>query len=293
MTRSLSKSLYKTRFMEWNKEDTRTIDSNELMAKRLEEFAEKQKNKKRQGFVAGLQADVVDPGQLQGEDGESQLTEEELLQANVIKAGEDAEAIRTRANAEADNIVSQAKANANRLLSEATNQAMREREQVLAQARKQGYDEGRMQADAEAQKLREQFAAKEKQLEAEYQMSIDELEPKFVDTITSIYEHIFHVELGAYREILVHLISDVMCKLEGEKTFLVHVCREDYPYVSAQKKVIASESTISAENIEIIEDIALSKNQCLIETNGGIFDCGLGIQLSELGKKLRLLSYEK
>lgn len=288
----MSSSLYKMGFRDLSKEAARTIDTNELVAKRLEALAEKQKGQKRQGFVAGLQADVVDVGELQNTDAE-ELTDEELLKANVIKAGEDAEAIRTKANVEAENLLSQAKANADRLLSEATNQAMREREQVLAEAKKQGYDEGRMQADAEAETLRQQFAAKEKQLEEEYQKRIDELEPKFVDTITGIYEHIFHVELGAYREILVHLISGTMRKLEEDKNFLVHVSREDYPYVSAQKKLIASESTVSAESIEIIEDISLGKNQCLIETDGGIFDCGLGIQLTELGKKLRLLSYAK
>ncbi len=288
----MSSSLYKMGFRDLSKEATRTIDTNELVAKRLEELAEKQKGQKRQGFVAGLQADVVEVGELQGAEAE-ELTDEELLRANVIKAGEDAEAIRTKANVEAENLLSQAKADAERLLSEATSQAMREREQVLAEAKKQGYDEGRMQADAEAETLRQQFAAREKQLEEEYQKRIDELEPKFVDTITGIYEHIFHVELGAYREILVHLISDSMRNFEVYKNFLVHVRRDDYSYVSAQTKLIASESTVSAESIEIIEDISLSKNQCLIETDGGIFDCGLGIQLTELGKKLRLLSYVK
>ena len=45
--------------------------------------------------------------------------------------------------------------------------------------------------------------------------------------------------------------------------------------------------------MEVIEDISLRKNECLIETEGGIFDCGLGTQLAELSRKLRLLSYEK
>ena len=48
-----------------------------------------------------------------------------------------------------------------------------------------------------------------------------------------------------------------------------------------------------ASLLEVVEDITLSKNQALIETDGGIYDCSLGTQLDELGKKLRLLSYEK
>ena len=44
--------------------------------------------------------------------------------------------------------------------------------------------------------------------------------------------------------------------------------------------------------VEIVKDITLGKGECLIETEGGIFDCGLGTQLSELRQKLKLLSYE-
>lgn len=122
---------------------------------------------------------------------------------------------------------------------------------------------------------------------------VDELEPQFVDTITGIYEHIFHVELGEYREILAHLITTTMRKAESNKVFLIHVSKEDYPYVSMQKKQIATGATAPNSTVEIVEDITISPNECLIETEGGIFDCGLGTQLSELRQKLKLLSYEK
>ena len=48
-----------------------------------------------------------------------------------------------------------------------------------------------------------------------------------------------------------------------------------------------------SSSIEIVEDNTLSKNECLIETENGVFDCGLGTQLAELKQKLMLLSYEK
>ena len=44
--------------------------------------------------------------------------------------------------------------------------------------------------------------------------------------------------------------------------------------------------------VEIVEDMTLGKGECMIETESGIFDCGLGTQLSELRQKLKLLSYE-
>ena len=45
--------------------------------------------------------------------------------------------------------------------------------------------------------------------------------------------------------------------------------------------------------LEIVEDVSLGENDCMIETEGGIFDCGLGTELSELAQKLKLLSYTR
>jgi flagellar assembly protein FliH len=83
-----------------------------------------------------------------------------------------------------------------------------------------------------------------------------------------------------------------MRNIEG-RSLLVHVSKEDYPYISMQKKQLVSESVSSSTEVDIVEDASLSKNECFIETEAGIFDCGLGTQLSELSQKLKLLSYEK
>ena len=59
-----------------------------------------------------------------------------------------------------------------------------------------------------------------------------------------------------------------------------------------QKKALLT-GVAHAANVEIIEDMTLSEGECLIETGGGIFDCGLGTQLAGLKKELKLLSYTK
>ena len=83
-----------------------------------------------------------------------------------------------------------------------------------------------------------------------------------------------------------------MCKIEGNRSFFIHVSKEDYPFVSMQKKQITA-SVASGSSVEVVEDLTLSKNQCLIETEDGIFDCGVSTQLTELSNRLKLLSYEK
>ena len=283
----MSSNLLKRGFTKLVEEDARVINTNDLVAKRIRELSVKMQQGEGTGFVSGLTADKVDSLVADTEaEGDPQTS------GNVIKAGEDLQKLKEDAETEARRILEDAKAQAESILQEAKEQAEAWKADVLVQARQQGQQEAKAEADrAEAQRASE-YQKKLAGLDAEYQKRIDELEPEFVDTITGIYEHIFHVDLHSYREVLCYLISSTMRKTEDNRSFLVHVSKEDYPYVSMQKRQIMAEATAPNSTVEIVEDMTLGKGECLIETDNGIFDCGLGTQLSELRQKLKLLSYE-
>ena len=284
----MSSNLLKRGFTNLVEKDTRVINTNELVAKRIRELSVKMQQEGTEGFVSGLTADRVDAlvsDTDEAEDGQQ-------FSGNVIKAGEDLQKLKEDAEAQAAQILEDARAQAESILQDAKAQAEAQKTEVLEQAKRQGQQEAKAEAErAEAQR-EAQYQKKAAGLDAEYQKMMDELEPKFVDTITGIYEHIFHVDLHSYREVLCYLISSTMRKTEDNRSFLVHVSKEDYPYVSMQKKQIMTGATSPNSTVEIVEDITLGKGECLIETESGIFDCGLGTQLSELRQKLKLLSYE-
>ena len=288
VTRSLSSNLLKRGFTKLVEEDTRVINTNDLVAKRIRELSAKMQQTGTEGFVSGLAADKVDALVADTEESEG----EPQTLGNVIKAGEDLQKLREDAEAQAAQIVEEAKAQAESILQDARAQAESEKQAVLEQAKKQGLAEAQAQADRIQAQRDAEYREKTAGLDAEYQKMIDELEPKFVDTITGIYEHIFHVDLHSYREVLCYLISTTMRNTEDNKSFLIHVSKEDYPYVSMQKKQISAGTASPNASVEIIEDMTLGKGECLIETESGIFDCGLGTQLAELRQKLKLLSYE-
>lgn len=269
-------------------DEKRVIDTNALVAQRIEELAVKMQEAENDGFVSGLDGEVVEAHL--GEDGEPIPMP---LGNNVIKAREEADALLEQARADAQTILAQAAEEAKSIKERATIQANQDKIKIWDQAKVEGFEEGRKQAMKEVDIARAQFQEQVKAIEAEYQAKVDELEPEFVDLITGIYEHIFHIELASYREILTHLICTTMRKIEGNRDFIIHVSKDDYPYVSMQKKQITAGTTANTSQVEIIEDITLGKSECLIETEGGIFDCGLGTQLTELRQKLKLLSYEK
>lgn len=273
-------------------EEKRVIDTNDLVARRLEELREAarargmdpdQGENAPEGFVQGL--DAADMSALLDGGGES---------GNVLKAEaarEKAQDIVQEAENQARNVLEGAKIQAEQVLQDARRQAESLKQAAVEEGRQSGYREGRARADAEAEQLRRQMKDREAQLEAQYQSALDQMEPQLVEAITGIYEHIFHVELRSSRDILTHLIASTLRKAEGGRDFLVHVSREDYSYVSMQKKQLLAVLPGNGVTLEIIEDMTVEKDGCMIETDGGIFDCGLGTQLEQLRRKLTLLSY--
>ena len=265
-------------------EETRIIDTNELLRRRREKLPPRIVTPEDgDSFVSGLGAEEV----------ELPAGGEGLPESGVIKAGEDIQAMLEQAREEAQAIVDRAHREAQDLIADAVAKAETEKKSIMDQARQQGYEAGQGKAQAEADVLRKEFQEKARQLEAEYQQMIDELEPRFVDVITSVYEHIFQVELGENRGILEHLISNTMHRLEGGGNFLIHVSKEDYSDVTMQKQQILAGTASGIGTVEIVEDMTLGKNECLIETDSGIFDCSLGTQLAGLKQKLMLLSWSK
>ncbi len=291
MTSSLSSNLLKGFYINHNDNastEKYIIDTNELAKKRLELIASSLQKKEKVGstggFVEGLNAEKV----------ELLFADEESAEPSVIKAqAREPEELLADAKQEAEMIIANANARAESILAEAKRQAQQSLVQSVEEGRKQGYKEGTDKAKNELEQMKEQLRDKEAQLDVQYQKQLHAMEPELVDVITGIYEHIFHVELRSYREILTHLISTTMRKIDGSRDFIIHVSKEDYPFVSMQKKQLAAGVGSSGSNVEVIEDMTLSRNQCLIETESGIFDCGLGTQMHELRQRLQLLSYQK
>lgn len=300
--RSLSSNLLKQGYSFFlnGTEEKRIIDTNELAAKRLENLKENlnrqamsmqaQGEEFAEGFVQGIEAVDVS-ALLDTADEGSAVLKAEALSGQTQGALDDAH-ILEEAGSRAKEIVDDAKAQAEQIIQEAREQAEDLKKTATDEGRMNGYREGKQKAEAEVQGLKQRLLDREAQLEEEYQSALSQMEPQLVDAITGIYEHIFHVELQSYREILVHLIASTLRKAEGNKDFLVHVSREDYSYVSMQKKQLQAVLAGNSVTLEIVEDVTLGKDECMIETEGGIFDCGLGTQLDQLRKKLLLLAYK-
>lgn len=274
--RSLS-NLYKQRYVFSDSFSKRVINSNAKVAERLEELKREALIQAQipdpqgaaDGFMLGLQAETVDA----------------VPKEPVISPEE----IRRMAQEEADDLLNDARKQADMILADADSQAQAIREEARNAGFEEGHQAGAAKAEAELTQLRGQMEEEQRQLKESYRKKIDELEPYLVDIVSDVFEKVFHVQFDDKKDILVYLIERVILNAEGTKEFQVRVSRADYEFVDGQKEAISAQVG-SSIGIEIMADASLQEHQCMIETDSGVFECGLDIQLENLLKTLKSLS---
>lgn len=287
MTRSLS-NLYKAGFVTVD-ESTRIIDMNEVLEQRLREEIQRRQHLPEQeltagqeGFTEGLQAENVDDL--------LQADREEAIARNA--AAQEQERLSQEIEAakkELDDL--QTEAQQRKVQLEAELETMRA--QAYEEAKQNGYTDGYADGLAELQQKEQLLEQRTKELEQEHENQIRELEPQMVDALADIYSHIFKIDVGVYRELVCTLLEDTLLKTDSVGTMMIHVSREDLAYVQEQKAAMLETAGLQPGSVEIIADATLSRAQCMIETEGGVYDCSLDTELSELKRQLMLLAYRR
>lgn len=279
-------NLFKAGYTIVKGDETRIIDSNKLAERKIGALPVKVKsnNKKASfgGFSAGLAAEKVEI--LYDENGEpidkeTLARQQEEKQLNQKKA--EAGAIIEKARAEADSMREAAKREIEALKNE-----------TYAQAKAAGYQDGEAEAKEAYRKKEEKILADERKVVADYEEKTKQLEPLFIETLTDIYEHVIGVSLKDNQKVISHLISETLRQAGNNREFVVRVSKKDVVFVREHIEEIIDGVIPASSIVEVIEDSSLTDSECLVETSGGVFDCGLDTQLAELRKELTLLCYE-
>lgn len=281
-------NLYKAGFVHLG-EDARVIDMNAILEKRLKEEAERRSRQPehelvaaQDGFTEGLNAEKVDvllePDAEAASQQNASIQEQEQLKQEIGEARNELAGLQAQIEQEKE-------------------QAQLEIDQMKAkafeEANEQGYQEGYRKGLDSVQELQKQCEDERLQQEQEYQKKLEEMEPLMVDTLCDVYSHIFKVEAKEHKELVLKLLQDTLLKVDGTGSIIVHVAKEDYAYVQEQKGALLEEAGMQSGSVEIVSDAALARAQCMIETEGGVYDCSLDTELAELKRRLMLLAYQK
>lgn len=281
-------NLYKAGFVHLG-EDARVIDMNAILEKRLKEEAERRSRQPehelvaaQDGFTEGLNAEKVDvllePDAEAASQQNASIQEQEQLNQEIEEARNELASLQAQLEQEKE----QAQLEIDQMKTKA-----------FEEANEQGYQEGYRKGLDSVQELQKQCEDERLQQEQEYQKKLEEMEPLMVDTLCDVYSHIFKVEAKEHKELVLKLLQDTLLKVDGTGSIIVHVAKEDYAYVQEQKGALLEEAGMQSGSVEIVSDAALARAQCMIETEGGVYDCSLDTELAELKRRLMLLAYQK
>ena len=185
-------------------------------------------------------------------------------------------------------IMDDAKAEAERIMKEAKLEAKELAKIIMAEAQEKGYQEGLSKGNNDMQKAKSEYENKTKQLQVEYETLTRQLEPKFVEIMTSLIQKITGVIVEDKADIIFYLVEKALFHMDKCNQYTIRVSKEDYSFLVSKKNELLCAFGRDVY-LDVIEDPALEKNQCLIETDLRVIDCSLDIQLNNLIKDLKLL----
>ncbi|MCI8918125.1 MAG: hypothetical protein HFH29_05030 [Eubacterium sp.] len=266
---------------------TRVIDHNELLEQKLSAISFEQEQKLRQQRLAQGGADLESADQ--EADSQGHTFSEGLFAAKVETAPELEIDFVEKAKEEAAEITAKATADAEEILKRAVQEAEKLKENTRKQAEEKGYAQGMERARTQEAQMMEQVQQLRQQHEQEYAERLRAMEPELMDAVIEVFDHVLWTDFAGRREILLRLIQNTVRHIKNSREFRIRVCAEDYETVSAGRDEILKK--IGGDVIlDIIMDESMQQGQCTIDTDEGIFDCGVDVQLDNLIKDLKTLS---
>lgn len=268
--------------------DERVIDYNRIIQEKLDSL-KKAAPKDSDGFIEGLHSPQVE--QMVDEDGNP--VDMSIFGEDTAAATQEAEAQEVpdldEVKAQADAILEDARNQADRILEDARSQA----EQIRQDAHDDGFDAGTAEAqnkyEQDKKLLQSDYDSRKAALEKEYNELKAKMEPELVNVILEVFKNAIYAISDSDQQVILSLVNHVLQDANISNEFTIKVSHDDYEFMiqNQGKLYCAMNKDIQAD---IIEDSKLSKGQCLIEADSGVYDCSLDIQLENLIKSIKLLS---
>ena len=149
--------------------------------------------------------------------------------------------------------------------------------------------ESERQLTEKKQELEQQHAQLARQLEEDYEQRRNDMEPQIVEALLAVFTEVTHTVSEDNKEIVLHLINNVLKNVENSHSYSIKVSPDDYNFVlNNQGKIYCAMN--NEVNLDIVQDMALKQNECMIETDSGVFNCSLDVELHNLIKQIKLLS---
>ncbi len=195
----------------------------------------------------------------------------------------------------ATDILNESRAKANSII----DSAMAEAEEIREKAYSDGYNQGLSDGNMEAMKRSDAYLARIEEEKSTFMEGYDrEMEEKLavaseklIDTCCRIIEKMTGILVDEYKPVMLHMINNSLSEQDASHKFTIKVAEELYPYISDNYERLVG-ATNPSITLEIFGDPKLDKRQCLIESDNGIIDLSMDVQVNNLITAFKMLEKE-
>lgn len=175
--------------------------------------------------------------------------------------------------------------------------AEEEAKQIAEQARQEGYEQGLKEGNMEAMKRADQYLSdirKEQDVllqknQEELQKQVEKAEHDMVDVTCDLIAKLTGILVAEYKPVMLYMINQALSNAETSKKFIIHVAEETYPYIADNHDRLVGAANPGIE-IEIYGDSKMDRGACQIDTDNGIIDLSMDVQVKNLITAIKLLS---
>lgn len=204
--------------------------------------------------------------------------EEEAEEEAPLQTEEEKQRILDAANEEAQSIMDKAKEEADALFLHTRDEAVQ-----------QGYTDGLNKAREENEQKQKSLDVQADALEENYRQKEASLEKEVLDAVLSVVQKAFSIEYGDDEDLLLKLVDDCINHADSVKELLIRVNEKNYTLLTSKREEII-DKVGEGVSVEFAKDPLLSDGQCMIETDGGVYDVSIDTELKNLIKRIRLLT---
>ncbi|MDD6551385.1 MAG: FliH/SctL family protein [Lachnospiraceae bacterium] len=204
--------------------------------------------------------------------------EEEAEEEAPVQTEEEKQRILDAANEEAQSIMDKAKEEADALFLHTRDEAVQ-----------QGYTDGLNKAREENEQKQKALDSQADVLEENYRQKEASLEKEVLDAVLSVVQKAFLIEYSDDEDLLLRLVDNCINHAESAKELLIRANEKNYTLLTSKRDEII-DKVGEGVSVEFAKDPLLSDGQCMIETDGGVYDVSIDTELKNLIKRIRLLT---
>lgn len=227
---------------------------------------------------------------------ETKKTEEEIIinddGSNLVYEEEYANSIIEDAKQMYLKIIEEANAEAHKIKETAETEAMNIISASKENGYKEGYESGYFEGKNEAQSIIDEASEIRLFLDERRETLYKETEEQILCLIMEISKKVIGQELSQNKEALLTLINQGLQKCAFKSKLTLKISPFDYDIVKENKYRICK-MVEGISDIDIVEDLSLSKGSCIIETPSGEINSSMDVQIEEIEKIFNYIYREK